>query len=723
MGASYLYDTKNKIKSLLFFLFSSIIRVYIQIAKEKRTLMVNLKEADERKYLNEVQEKLELALEQIIQQVDNYSKEILEIKRYMYENAAQLDPAEKAANRIAVSDGVTFGEKAIKERERLQKLIQSPYFGRIDFREAQKNADEVFYIGVHSFIDPVTSRPVIFDWRAPISSMFYDFEIGEAFYVAPMGKIEGMLTRKRQYRIRKKQMEYMIESSLNIGDDILQKELSQNSDDKMKNIVATIQREQNAIIRNEAAKVLIIQGAAGSGKTSIALHRVAFLLYRYKDTLTSNNVAIISPNRVFGNYISNVLPELGEENILELSFEDIATNMLGTKYKHQTFSEQVESLLADENSKTIERIKFKATTDFAAQLQAYLEDADENYFVPTDITLGDFYVSKEALLSSYHALKRLPIKNRLRKMADNLIEKYKRENDKKLDAAISRQIRNSIEKMFQFTDVLSLYQNFYHYIGREDLFYAIKKNVFEFCDVYPLVYVKMFFEESEQKYKKIQHLLVDEMQDYTPIQYVVLSKMFSCKMTILGDSYQSVNPYSSSSVEKIQPYFAGCSSAELCKSYRSTIEITKFTQKILENKKLIPIERHGDMPTITACQTQEEQTEKIRHLIEDFRKSEYASLGIICKSQAQATVLFEQLHSVYENIALLDFESDVFQEGIVITSVHMSKGLEFDQVIVPDVSDILYKTPLERSLLYIACTRAMHKLDLVCCGKTTTFLD
>ena len=248
--------------------------------------MVNLKEADERKYLNEVQEKLELALEQIIQQVDNYSKEILEIKRYMYENAAQLDPAEKAANRIAVSDGVTFGEKAIKERERLQKLIQSPYFGRIDFREAQKNADEVFYIGVHSFIDPVTSRPVIFDWRAPISSMFYDFEIGEAFYVTPMGKIEGMLTRKRQYRIRKKQMEYMIESSLNIGDDILQKELSQNSDDKMKNIVATIQREQNAIIRNEAAKVLIIQGVAGSGKTSIALHRVAFLLYRYKDTLT-----------------------------------------------------------------------------------------------------------------------------------------------------------------------------------------------------------------------------------------------------------------------------------------------------------------------------------------------------------------------------------------------------------------------------------------------------
>lgn len=685
--------------------------------------MVNPKEIDERKYLYEVQEKLEIALNQIIQRVDNYSKEILEIKRYMYENAAQLDSAEKAANRIAVSYGVTFGEKAVKERERMQKLIQSPYFGRIDFREAEKNADEVFYIGVHSFVDPVTSLHIIFDWRAPVSSMFYDFENGEAFYMAPMGEIEGVLTRKRQYRIRQKQMEYMIESSLNIGDDVLQKELSQNSDDKMKNIVATIQREQNAIIRNEAAKVLIIQGAAGSGKTSIALHRVAFLLYRYKDTLTSNNVAIISPNRIFGNYISNVLPELGEENILELSFEDIATNMLGTKYKRQTFSEQVESLLADENPESIERISFKATTDFVAKLQAYLENAEENYFAPTDITLDDFCVSKEELLSSYQALKRLPLKNRLRKIADNLIEKYKRDNDQKLDAAISRQIRNRIEKMFQFTDVISLYQHFYHDIGREKLFHPIKKNVFEFCDVYPLVYVKMFLEEREQEYKKIRHLLVDEMQDYTPIQYAVLSKLFSCKMTILGDRYQSVNPYSSSSVEKIQPYFAGCSSAELCKSYRSTIEITKFTQRILENKKLIPIERHGEMPTITACQTQEEQTEKMRHLIEDFKKSEYTSLGIICKSQTQAKLLFEQLHAVYEDIFLLDFESDVFREGIVITSVHMSKGLEFDQVIVPGVSDVLYKTQLERSLLYIACTRAMHKLDLVCCGKITTFLD
>ncbi|AFM01652.1 MULTISPECIES: UvrD-helicase domain-containing protein [Desulfitobacterium] len=682
--------------------------------------MFNQKESDEREYLGEVQRKLKTALEHMKETIDHYSREILETKRYIYEN--QLDLAEKAANRIAVHDSVTFGEKAIKERGKLQKLIQSPYFGRIDFAETKEGKGDPFYIGVHAFADPATSHNIIFDWRAPISSMFYDFEIGPAFYVAPVGKIDGVLTLKRQYRIRQTQMEYMIESSLNIGDEILQKELSQNSDDKMKNIVATIQREQNAIIRNDSAKVLILQGAAGSGKTSIALHRVAFLLYRYKETLTSKDLLIISPNKVFGNYISNVLPELGEENMAEISFDDIATSMLG-KYHYQSFSEQVESLLADEDAEAIARIEFKATNLFVEQLQSYLEYADENYFVPTDLALGSFFVSKETLLSNYHALKRLPMKKRLRKIADDLIEKYKRHTNKKMDAAISRQIRDSIQKMFQFTDTLLLYQNFYRYLGRDDLFRFIRKNTLEFCDVYPFIYVKMYFEGEEQDYKSIQHLLVDEMQDYTPIQYAVLAKLFSCKMTILGDSYQSVNPYSSSSAEKIQPYFAGCDCMELCRSYRSTIEITGFTQKILENKKLIPIERHGDKPTITVCQTQKEQLGKIRHLIEQFRQSAQASLGIICKSQKQARLLFEQLHTAYDTMILLSFGSSEFQDGIVITSVHMSKGLEFDQVIVPDVSDDLYKTQLDRSLLYIACTRAMHKLDLTCCGKKTKFLN
>jgi len=685
--------------------------------------MFNAKETDERSYLDIVQKKLQTAFDHIEQKITHYSEEILEAKRYMYENQAQFDGAEKASNRMSIYQNIAVGEKAVAERLKLQKLIQSPYFGRIDFAASENPNGDVFYIGIYGFSDSESSDHIIFDWRAPISSMFYDFEIGPAHYLAPAGKIEGALNLKRQYRIRQGQMDYMIESSLNIGDDILQKELSQNSDEKMKNIVTTIQREQNKIIRNEAAKILIIQGVAGSGKTSIALHRVAFLLYRYKQTLTSNNILILSPNKVFGSYISNVLPELGEENILESGFDDIAASILDKKFLYQTFSEQVEGLLETESVEAVARIKFKATNHFVEQLRSYLKDADDHYFDPIDLKLGNFSISKAELLSRYQALKRIPIKKRLRQIADEMIAKYRMVYEEKPDSKIANQLRSSILKMFRYPKSITLYRNFYHYINQENLFQFHQKNTFEFCDVYPFIYVKMHFEGIEQDYKAIQHLLVDEMQDYTPIQYAVLSRLFSCKMTILGDSNQSVNPYSSSTVEKIQPFFKDCICTELCKSYRSTIEITNFAQRIQENKNLIPIERHGDAPCVSICKTQTDEINKILDLIQLFKKSAYQSLGIICKSQKQANKLYEVIRTTYDDVLLLNFNSSEFKEGIIISSAHMSKGLEYDQVIVPHVSEDFYKTEMDRSLLYIACTRAMHKLELTCFGNKTEFIS
>ncbi|MEN6347799.1 MAG: UvrD-helicase domain-containing protein [Syntrophomonas sp.] len=684
--------------------------------------MFNPREKDEIQYLNEILEKLKIAFESIENKIDNFSNKIVEGKRYIYENLAQLDKMERVANRMAVYEDIETAERAVLERTKLHKLIQSPYFGRIDFRKRDAQNDKPVYIGIHAFLNPLNRANVIFDWRAPISSMFYDFELGPAFYTAPTGKIDGTIDLKRQYRIRQSQMEFMIESSLAIGDDILQKELSQNSDQKMKNIVATIQREQNAIIRNEAAKVLIIQGVAGSGKTSIALHRVAFLLYRYRDKLTANNILIISPNKVFGSYIANVLPELGEENILETSFEDIAEAVLEKKYKYQTFSQQIENLVDLDDQQAVERIEYKATNDFVEQLQSYLEYAREEYFVPSDVDFEMLSESKENLLSSYRALKGLPIKVRLGRMASDLIEKYQRNYDKKIDAELARQIKKSIARLFKYNNAYSLYKDFYRHINRTELFRLIKKDTFEFCDIYPYVYVKLFFDGISHDYSIIKHLLVDEMQDYTPIQYAVLAKLFSCQMTILGDSNQSVNPYSSSTVEKIKPFFKNCVCMELCKSYRSTIEITRLASKIQKSKNLIPVARHGDKPNITICDNEGEHIVKIQGIIQQFKQSGYASLAVICKSQKRANQMYEKIRFVHSDALLVDFNSNEFKEGITVTYVHMAKGLEFDQVIVPDVSDDWYKTEFDRNLLYIACTRAMHKLDLTCCGPKSRFL-
>lgn len=684
--------------------------------------MLNKTEREERQYLEEILDKLKAKYEAIDQRISGYADAIQETKKYIWENNAQLDLAEKAANCIAVHEAIGYGEKAKVQKQRIAKLISSPYFGRIDFCENGEIQETPFYIGIHSFEDETVQEVLIYDWRAPISSMFYDFEMGSAYYTAPLGRISGDICLKRQYRIKDSKMEYMLESALNIGDDVLQKELSRTSDEKMKNIVATIQREQNNIIRNERSETLIIQGVAGSGKTSIALHRVAFLLYRFKENLTSKDILIISPNKVFSDYISNVLPELGEEEIMEMSMEEIATSQLTGRMHLQSFSEQVDDLMRSEDSKAIERIRYKATLDFVGELDSYLDKAEVEYFSPMDICIEGINISKEYLMKRYTALKRMPVKKRLEKIAEDIIESRKTNNGKKIKYPIAKKVKEAVLKMYKFKDALSLYKNFYDHIEKPKLLQLVKKDKLDYADVFPYIYTKMFFEGLETGFKDVKHLLVDEMQDYTPIQYAVIKKLFDCKMTILGDSFQSVNPHSASSLEILKSVFGDADCMELRKSYRSTIEITNFAQKIKSNSKLVTVERHGEEPTIRNCVTLEGQSEEIRHLIDDYVKSSYNSLGIVCKTQEQATEIFEQVKDRYKDVYLLDFGSTELKDGIIITTAHMAKGLEFDQVIVPSVSCSTYHTDLDRSMLYVACTRAMHRLDMTYYGELTHFL-
>jgi DNA helicase II / ATP-dependent DNA helicase PcrA len=297
--------------------------------------MLNPTEKDEREYLEIIKEKLLLAVRRVDDSVRQYSEELRQNKQYIYEHQSGLDEADMVAAGQSINRMAFTGESAVARKRKLLKLGQSPYFGRIDFKTSNETIP--VYIGIHTFFDEMERANLVYDWRAPISSMFYDFELGDAEYETPSGKITGEILLKRQYKIREAQMEFMIENSVNIQDELLQKELSKSSDDKMKNIVATIQRDQNAVIRNETTPVMIIQGVAGSGKTSIALHRIAFLLYRFRESISSKDILIISPNKVFADYISNVLPELGEEQIPEMVIEELAAEVLDNKFQFQTF--------------------------------------------------------------------------------------------------------------------------------------------------------------------------------------------------------------------------------------------------------------------------------------------------------------------------------------------------------------------------------------------------
>ena len=656
----------------------------------------------------------------------DYSDSVIETKRMAWQNMGNLDKVEQAAYRIAVNEESMFAELSIKERNKLRKLVLSPYFGRIDFTAKGEREAYPYYVGIHSYFDDAAyggggayggGRELIIDWRAPLSSMFYDFETGPAAYRAPEGEISGEIEVKRQYRIRGGEMEYMLESALNIGDDILQQELSKASDDKMKNIVATIQKEQNGIIRNDTARVLIIQGAAGSGKTSIALHRVAFLLYRHKQTLKAEDVLVLSPNKVFGSYIGNVLPELGEENIPQLGFEDLARQFLGRARKFQSFAGQVADLIDQADDEKIRRIRYKATGEFVAELKAFLAECDETCFRPESFREELFSITEEELRDEYRRLRRMPVRKRLDKIAADRIAAYKREHEQPLSTAAQRAIRERVRKMFPYKDAMALYRHFYDAPGRAGLFKTQTKGRLEFSDVFPLALLTLLFEGVKHRYGEIKHLLVDEMQDYTPVQYAFLAELFTCRITILGDSHQSVNPYTSSSMETISPYFPAAECVELLKSYRSTIEIVNFAQTIRRNDRLIPIERHGEEPTLTGCAGDAAEIRHIAARIAAFRASGYNSMGIICKSQAEAERLYKQLEKDSGPILLLDFASEEFGDGVVITSCHMSKGLEFDWVVVPGCSAAGYRSELDRSLLYIACTRAMHVLELTFHGE------
>ena len=293
---------------------------------------ISQRDAEHRQLMHTL-ERIDLNVEEINQRLAAYAEDIQAQKEYLWTSRDEMDHIEKISARESIEQAVMTGDNALARRHKLEKLRHSPYFGRFDFAQwgSPKATPMPIYIGIHHFYDDLAGQSCIHDWRAPIASLFYDYETGPASYQSPKGEISGHIALKRQFRIKKASIELMIDSDVHVVDDVLQDTLSQASDDTMKNIVATIQRDQNAIIRNDEAHTLIIQGVAGSGKTSIALHRIAFLLYRFKDTLTSEDILIISPNQVFSDYIANVLPELGEETVNQVGMETLADELLDSE--------------------------------------------------------------------------------------------------------------------------------------------------------------------------------------------------------------------------------------------------------------------------------------------------------------------------------------------------------------------------------------------------------
>lgn len=622
-------------------------------------------------HLENITEKICLELAEAERSVEQMDEEYRETQLYMAEHRNEGDAKEMFQSEMALRQIDSLGASAVVFRDKLRKTKASPYFARIDF--LPETGDEgalAYYIGLYAFRHE--RQLLIIDWRSPVASMFYDFELGHASYDAPRDHVEGELVLKRQFKIKNGEIEFAFDSSQNIQDDILQQELAHTSDEKMKSIISTIQKEQNKIIRNEKAHTLIIQGVAGSGKTSIALHRVAFLLYRFRNTIKAQNVTILSPNKVFGDYISNVLPELGEEPIFEASLEDLALVQMEEGVDFVGDRNPLET----EDKAWEERVKFKATAEFVREMDAYIEKLPETAFQAQDFVFESFLVPADWIQARVNVYTRFPLMQRLEAVADDIHSRLENEFLREEKPPHRNRIFIALKKMLPFKTTLALYKDFYRQLGKPKMYTPVKKGVLEWNDVFPYLYLQAAF-TGLQESRLIKHLVVDEMQDYSPIQYAVINRLFKCPKTILGDFGQSINPNCQYTLEELHQLYEGSELVRLEKSYRSTYEIIHFAKSIVEMQDFEAVERHGDAPELLAAETAEEEIGLLADRISAFHRGGYNALGIITRTNTEAKELFDWLKERQAEVNLITPESKSFQNGATVLSIQMSKGLEF----------------------------------------------
>lgn len=652
---------------------------------------------------------LENTSKEISNQIDVLGKEIhvkkeklTEFRKVLWEDKGSIDASEMQTGLMSSEFEASFMLMKMDYYRKLLKIEYSPYFGRVDFTENGSDLRKV-YIGLTNVEKDLDY--IVYDWRSPIASLFYDYGIGKAKYEAPEGEIKGDISLRRQYKIENNKLVRVFDNDLNVVDECLQEVLSEKSSDKMKNIVNTIQEEQNEIIRNTKNKHLIVQGIAGSGKTSVALHRIAFLLYKIKN-LRSSNVLIFSPNNVFSEYISDVLPELGEENTGETTFHDFAINYIKEFKSVETFTDFIEKYYT-KNEPNEEFVRFKLSNKMIPIIEGYVKEIEDKIMITNDIETKFDTIEKDYL--NYLLKERynkMPLFSRIELMAEHLCNK--------LGLSIGKMKRTFIKNIKESINIKPDYRKLYAelymsksfvsvYKCEENIKLNIKKINYE--DALCFIYLKGLLNGFPYS-NLIKQIVIDEAQDYNEMQYVILSKIFKrASFTILGDVNQTINPYQKYETLEVLTNILNDNSkyVELNKTYRSSKEIIEYTNKILGLKHISAIRRESNIPV--------KFRDDIKYLINDINnlKDKYKSLAIITKDKEEAIMLYDFLKQQINEISLMEDKDKKFNKNLVIVPSYLAKGLEFDSVISYTSKDNMY-TKKERYLYYVVATRCQHEL-------------
>jgi DNA helicase-2/ATP-dependent DNA helicase PcrA len=734
---------------------------------------------EEIQYLEEIINLLKYKLDIETSNLEEQKIDLIAARKEMWENtthsSADFDKLSDLNQYLSALQAQTFTYTELAKRiAKYEKMLDSPYFARIDFTEEGYDDTDKIYIGLFNLMDEETHDIKVYDWRAPISSVYYRNEPGPVEYKAPAGIIKGTITLKRQYKITKGEMEYFFDSNINILDEMLMEALSQNMTSKMKTIVETIQKQQDLIIRDLENDLLVVQGVAGSGKSSVALHRIAFLMYQglnYK--LSANNIIVISPNPLFSKYISNVLPELGEDNINEFTFENIFFKLYENKLSVKTKSENFENIIcaATEEERSFLRSynEFKGSKLFKEILDRYVYYFEHKMIKFEDVYFNGEILETKQLLKSFLLSGKLnmPTAKKLKIMENRIIEKLherKTLRRSKIEKAVvnlnlhefesksfmrmlaAKETTSFIKWLHNFTefDCFELYKTLF---GDRKIFNAVSKGLnlpeniekiidytneclqdrfnIPYADGMGLVYLKVKAEGCDL-FRDIKQVVVDEAQDYYPLHYHILKSLYrDARFTVVGDVNQSVEKKSDVSIydDIIKIFgFERNNKVFLNKSYRSSYEINKFSSKLLDEGTYTEyFKRNEEEPEVVQCKTTEELDNKLIKDIENYKSQGLNTVAIICKNRKTASDLYFRIAG-RTKVKLVDYLEEQSITGTIIVPVYLAKGLEFDAVMVYGTDSKNYNTVYDKKLLYIACTRALHRLSLYYTGKISRYL-
>ncbi|HDR7588915.1 MULTISPECIES: HelD family protein [Bacillus] len=683
-----------------------------------------------------------------------FDEELQKMKDTLSTMDDQLEQLEK----IPVYYGEDFKEQILESmresnRQSLRIGVHEPYFGRLDFQEDGKEDVMPIYIGKVGVSDKDTMKPIVIDWRAPVASMFYSFTGGEelAFYHSPDGLVEGDVYLKRNISIRKRELERVVDTyvkgneDVSHADDFLLYRLGENKDNKLKDIVSTIQSEQNDIIRAERNLPLLIQGVAGSGKTTIALHRLAFLIYEYREQLEAERMIVFAPNSLFLDYISSVLPELGVGNISQTTFPDWALRTLDGSVKlKQTEEKLKEAFSINRDEKKVMLGKLKGRLEFKSFIEERMIQFEKELVPTKDFEAWDKAVIPVEDVKKWIQVeyKHYPLKKRRERLVGRMkrwieieLKKFGETNEKKLLKKEATKRLNTYMNFWPKMSPLSLYNSMIKSkeileVLPEELVQETEKN----CrkkevyveDLPALIYIQHRITGIEIG-QKFHHVVIDEAQDFSPFQVYVLKEItLGNSFTILGDLSQAIYDYQG--IEDwgaFKEVFQETGYYELTRSYRSTKEIIEFANEIIKNAEIpvglaTPVFRSGeDVKVIPA----EDQFTEVLKTLQHLQTEDVKTIAVIGRTDDECRDIYEKLTNAELTVNVIEADQSKYEGGISVVPVYLAKGLEFDAVLLIDVDEEHYKnTKHDAKLLYVGCTRSLHDLWIFHSGEASPLI-